>query len=810
MMKEITTVFITDDNYVVQTAVAATSLKESHRGKKVKTYIVGHNLSDINKQKISELQSEEFEVIFIDPENRNRIKGIKGPDEKYVAASKAALYKFDLPNLINEEKVLYLDGDVVVKGDLSELFTTNIDNVYAAVVSDLPQVLYQTPVFDEGNGKKYFNTGMMLLNLTKMRADNITELLFEDRLTHSNDLLMDQNSFNRVFGAKIKLVSPVYNCTIANLTRSKNRYNFDNLNALFNENFVDLYELEQRSVIIHYSSKDKPWTYFDAPAADIWIKNFNLSPFSGIRLKRYSKESGANVSYKRIYFEDDSIKNEIPVVFCTNDKYVPNLLVSAHSVLKNYTGDKNIKIFVLHKELTRENIVKIESLDKRITVINVEKLLSENEKKLKTCGHFTSDMYLRWYIPEIFYQYDKVIYLDCDLLCLSNIKDLFEMPLNGKIFGACLNLQDRKKAEYREKVLGISFDKYVNSGVLVIDPHGFIKNDCKSKLFNFVRTHPKIDCPDQDALNVICFDQIEILDYIWNVQWHHYFQSKGKELKFDWDEYINKINNPKILHYTSNIKPWADKTKFKADLFWQYANEIGVSCPDVMKCNSAHNGDELHQLVVIIKEMIANSECSKLDLASNNEFKTLNYRSRLFLYAVKQKDVDTATHVIQDIVKYEICSVEECYRKRLLKIGNSFSMKLTRPLRKMETIDATLEKVLQKQTLESVPRVYFKDNVYYLIRFIRKIFSENKIFKQGTAAYSKTYTNASPRCKEFFFAIRNNDIEAAYAVLNNILETNIQGRAKVYEKAIEDLYKLKSMIITRPIRTLNKYLGLFK
>ena len=109
MNSKISIVFITDDNYIIQTAVAITSVKETHTDKDVKIYVVGNDISDENKNKLLELVNDSFTIQFVDPEDVNRIKSIKGPDEKFVAASKAALYKFDLPNLVSDDKVLYLD-----------------------------------------------------------------------------------------------------------------------------------------------------------------------------------------------------------------------------------------------------------------------------------------------------------------------------------------------------------------------------------------------------------------------------------------------------------------------------------------------------------------------------------------------------------------------------------------------------------------------------------------------------------------------------------------------------------------------------
>lgn len=66
--------------------------------------------------------------------------------------------------------------------------------------------------------KRYFNNGMMLLNLKKMRKDNISEKLFADKLSDENTVFMTQDAFNRVFNTEVKFLSPLYNYMGPNLT----------------------------------------------------------------------------------------------------------------------------------------------------------------------------------------------------------------------------------------------------------------------------------------------------------------------------------------------------------------------------------------------------------------------------------------------------------------------------------------------------------------------------------------------------------------------------------------------------------------
>lgn len=92
-----------------------------------------------------------------------------------------------------------------------------------------------------------------------MREENITDRLFRTKEELKDNKLMDQNIFNVVFDNQIKLLSIKYNFLMVNLIRAKEKYTLEQINILYNEKFNNFNEIEKEAVIIHYSSKDKPW-----------------------------------------------------------------------------------------------------------------------------------------------------------------------------------------------------------------------------------------------------------------------------------------------------------------------------------------------------------------------------------------------------------------------------------------------------------------------------------------------------------------------------------------------------------------------
>ena len=570
------TAFILDDSYVVQTSVALTSLKVNKNiGTHYVNYLLCSNVSPENKKYINKLATKDFELKFIDVEN-DKFKAVDDSDQKYLAATNTALFKFELPNILSHiDKVIYLDGDVIFKKDLTDLYSINLDdNTYVAACPDLPQVLYEKPIFDTGNGKKYFNSGVMLLNLKKMRSDKTSELLFETKLIQKDDKLMDQNVLNIVFDKKVLTIPPVFNLTYLNLKRSVAKYRLEDLNNLFNTKYTSLDDILNQAYVVHFSSKDKPWTFYDVPCADEWIYYFSISPFSHLRLNRFSVTERNKTNFKKLDIATES-QNDIPVVLCTNQNYVPNLCVTIRSIIENHKKDRDISIYVLHTELSDETINTVRNMEIHgvsINFLNIKTLNELNNKNLYTVAHYSSDMYNRWYIPELLYKYNKIIYLDCDLVVCADIQDLYNKPLNKNLFGACINLQYTSKSNYRKRRFDLNANEYFNTGVLIINSRVFIQENYKKKLFDYVCSSSKLDCPDQDALNVVCKNRIKTIENKWNVQWHHEFTKQSGKADFDTAQYKKDINNPYILHYTSGNKPWNyDISNNGSQLFWEFA-----------------------------------------------------------------------------------------------------------------------------------------------------------------------------------------------------------------------------------------------
>lgn len=296
--ESIPVVFITDDDYVMPTSVAITSLIfNKHEETSYHIFILTDGISGDNEIKLRSLEKTgiRIELIKIDRENLPDLG--QSNISPSIHVSTAATFKFLIPDLFkNYCKILYLDGDVLIKSDLTELYNTDISEVYAAAVKDMmPVVGYLIPHTKKLgiNNRDYFNSGMMLLNLNLMRNDGIGEALFKYRKNELN-LFMDQDAFNYVFGDRVKYIDFKFNLTYLNYKY----FSFEKLRDYYGIEEPDDRVFLNSAIVLHLSSREKPWLYHDTLFSSEWNYYYERSPFKSKILNREPKSNSTLESVK--------------------------------------------------------------------------------------------------------------------------------------------------------------------------------------------------------------------------------------------------------------------------------------------------------------------------------------------------------------------------------------------------------------------------------------------------------------------------------------------------------------------------------
>ena len=256
------------------------------------------------------------------------------------------------------------------------------------------------------------------------------------------------------------------------------------------------------------------------------------------------------------------MNKEIPIFFSTDDNYIPYLDVAVSSLIANASKEFNYRIIILNTGLNESNIDKIKQNERekfKIDFVDISADVEKIKSKLKNVYHFSIVTYYRLFIASLFPQYGKVIYLDCDIVVLGDISELYHTELGDNILGACPEqfVQNTKEFRaYAAEALGVDPDGYVNAGVLLMNLAEFRKNRIEEKFVHLITEHDfDLLDPDQAYLNYLCFDKIQILSNGWNKE-PMPLACEGKK---------------NIVHYALYKKPWQYDDVMDGEYFWHYA-----------------------------------------------------------------------------------------------------------------------------------------------------------------------------------------------------------------------------------------------
>ena len=271
----------------------------------------------------------------------------------------------------------------------------------------------------------------------------------------------------------------------------------------------------------------------------------------------------------------------IPIVFATDDNYAKFVPVTIYSILANSSSEFTYKFYIFHSGLAQasQDLIKNNQAYRRYANYAIN--FVDVSRNIENAGFYSQDRFsvetwFRLLIPEILHKYDKILYLDCDLIVQQNIADLFQTDLGNNCIASVRDFVGVKPKDLNRIVgLGVEPEKYFNSGVLLFNVKVCNELGLKNKSLSTLNTVKGLDCPDQDILNIVCKNHVLLLDAKWNYTWHLLLYQVRLSAN-DKREYEQIMQNPAIIHYTSPLKPWNYAFCPFADNWWQYALKTGL------------------------------------------------------------------------------------------------------------------------------------------------------------------------------------------------------------------------------------------
>lgn len=575
-------------------AVTIASIMENTNSQ-VNVYVLETDICDKSKEKINSLKVKYplCNIEFIKVDTDKWLKSF-APNVDYISLD--SFSRFVFPYLKPKvEKIIYTDVDVVFDKDIKDLYKINLEgNVIGAV----PALYYDhiSGIDNERLGldenHKYFQSGLLIMDCEKWRNQNILNKLAEEAVAKKEILKYgDQDLLNIVFENEYKYIGYEW-CFITGQS-----YLFKDLN-------IGPKNLKEPA-IFHYCGSDKPWLTDCMYNSKFWYYA-SKTPFYDTLKEIFSENKKNKPKKKKFTTSEDkflekifSVKNKsgykiitllglklaiernrkskkisynyrkkyvcIPVFMTIPENIFPMGFVAIKSVLEN--TKEFVRFYIMESDklkISDKNRKNLDNLQKKFKNFSYE-IITIDFSKFENFytpinSHLSTETYFRYYIPILDKSVNKAIYLDYDIICLSDIKELYDIDLKGNMLAAVRNDKGEISDQLRDNLIRLGLKDihaYFNSGVIVLDCKKLRENNILEKLIDLTNKEShRFLLADQDAFNVI-------------------FEDSNLEIPEEFNTYhfrINKEKLPKIIHYIGSEKPWL-KPCVNYEYFWEYAKK---------------------------------------------------------------------------------------------------------------------------------------------------------------------------------------------------------------------------------------------
>lgn len=255
----------------------------------------------------------------------------------------------------------------------------------------------------------------------------------------------------------------------------------------------------------------------------------------------------------------------VPIFFSCDDNYIPYLAVSLESLEKNADLNRNYHIKVLHSNsINLDNQAKIKNKYQNdifdVEFVDITPYVEKLASKLFTRDYYSKATYYRLFIPNLYPQYDKALYLDSDIVVLKDISKLYDTQLGSNYVGAIPDESVQLIKEFQDYVENRihvdHYSKYFNAGILLMNLDELRKDNFEDMFIDMLTNVKFTVAQDQDYLNSICAGKVTFVPAVWDKM---PFPSDIKE------------NDLCLIHYNLDMKPWQKDGVLYENYFWDYA-----------------------------------------------------------------------------------------------------------------------------------------------------------------------------------------------------------------------------------------------
>ena len=260
-------------------------------------------------------------------------------------------------------------------------------------------------------------------------------------------------------------------------------------------------------------------------------------------------------------------KRHIPIFLAADDRYLPYLAVAVKSISDHSSDEYIYDVRILSSEIPRARLHMLLDMNLKnvkISTVNIDKRISgiREELSLRLRDYYSESIYYRLFIPSMFPELNRALYIDCDVVLVDDIAKMYFTDIGDNILGAVADESIPGVSafcDYVDRWVGVPAGEYFNSGVLVMNLAKMRDEKIEEKFLHLLGKY-NFDtvAPDQDYLNCLCKGRVRYLDLAWNKQ--------PKE------ENPIPVSELHLIHYNMVNKPWHYSGILYEQEFWRVAD----------------------------------------------------------------------------------------------------------------------------------------------------------------------------------------------------------------------------------------------
>ncbi|MBR6162795.1 hypothetical protein IKQ26_02725 [bacterium] len=377
--------FSADNNYMEQLGVSLVSiLKNSLEDEDFNFYVLNSGIDEENRKKIEDLKKiKDFNIEFIqvDAEEFKNCKLLNKTEKnmEHYHVTLPTYFRYKIGSIFkNLSKLLYIDCDIIVRKSLKPLFDTDLKDYYCAMIPDAESKQEAKRLKLD----KYFNAGVILINLDLWRKDDLETKLFDYTVKNAKKIYwQDQDVINIICKNKIKEL--------------KNEWNFQFF-LYGHDNYYELVKQLKTANILHLAGRFKPWTDpFEHPIFEEYYYYLGFTNWA-YKIKEYKYECFGRFLEGHIGGNNKYVMSE--------DEIFQRKLSPVYSAITSSVQSTDEKISSVYSEITNNYEYTNSEIKKTYDYTNTE--LNNKAEEIKNVINQTTDEKIGNVYKEISNNYD--------------------------------------------------------------------------------------------------------------------------------------------------------------------------------------------------------------------------------------------------------------------------------------------------------------------------------------------------------------------------------------------------------------------